>query len=108
MMAEHPPFSQPDETEVFDAFLGQASNTDRELWREVEGDYYANSLHITEGGGVGINVAGRVIVKPLADWHALAKSNGRPMTSREQLIGFVMLCVGALIVAVHTLWAGCP
>jgi hypothetical protein len=47
-------------------------NTDVELWREPPGDYYANSVHVTAGGGLGINVGGTVIVKPLAAWHALA------------------------------------
>ena len=47
-------------------------NTDRELWREVEGDYYADSIHVTKGGGIGINCGGLVIVKPLRGWHALA------------------------------------
>jgi hypothetical protein len=49
-----------------------AQNTDRELWRELHGDYYANSIHVTEGGGIGINVGGKVFVKPLAEWHKLA------------------------------------
>lgn len=46
-------------------------NTDRELWRETPGDYYAPSLHVTEGGGIGMNVGGFVIVKPIREWHAL-------------------------------------
>ena len=49
-----------------------AQNTDRELWREREGDYYANSIHVTVGGGIGINVGGFVIVMPLARWHEFA------------------------------------
>lgn len=44
-------------------------NTDRELWREREDDYYANSIFVTESGGIGINVGGYVIVKPLTEWH---------------------------------------
>lgn len=52
--------------------IAEARNTDRELWREREGDYYANSIYVTEGGGIGIDVAGHVVVKPLAEWHALA------------------------------------
>lgn len=47
-------------------------NTDVELWREVEGDYYSPSIHRTEGGGIGINVGGHVIVKTLREWHKLA------------------------------------
>jgi hypothetical protein len=50
-------------------------NTDREIWRGPDegcGDYYADSIHVTKQGGIGINVGGRVIVMPLRDWHALA------------------------------------
>lgn len=47
-------------------------NTDRELWREVEGDYYAPRIFVTAGGGIGIEVGGLVYVKPVRDWHALA------------------------------------
>lgn len=47
-----------------------AANTDRELWRE--GDYYTPSIHVTAQGGIGINVGGRVFVKPLREWHNLA------------------------------------
>ena len=35
-------------------------NTDRELFREPDetgnGDYYSNSLHVTEKGAIGMNV----------------------------------------------------
>ena len=47
-------------------------NTDRELWRERDGDYYADSVHVTEGGGLGIQVGGHVIVKTLKEWHRAA------------------------------------
>ena len=59
-------------------------NTDRELWREPPGDYYANSIHVTTGGGIGINVGGKVYVKPLKDWHALADERAAdPAPARE-------------------------
>lgn len=48
-------------------------NTDRELWREREGDYYADSIFVTETGGIGMNVGGFVIVRPIGEWHKLAK-----------------------------------
>lgn len=53
------------------------ANTDRELWREGGGDgngmsYYEPSIHVTEQGGIGINVGGTVYVKTLREWHALA------------------------------------
>ena len=53
-----------------------ARNTDRELWRgpdEGNGSYYADSIFVTESGGIGINCGGYVIIKPLREWHALAK-----------------------------------
>ena len=49
-----------------------ANNTDRELWREREGDFYADSIHVTASGGVGIDCGGSVIVRPLREWHRLA------------------------------------
>jgi len=47
-------------------------DTDREIYREREDDYYADSVHVTEGGGLGINCGGMVYVKPLREWHRLA------------------------------------
>lgn len=44
-------------------------NTDKELWREKPGDFYSNSVHVTECGGLGINCGGHVIVAPLKAWH---------------------------------------
>ena len=52
----------------------EAKNTDRELWRgpdEGGGSFYADSIHITEGDGIGINCGGHVFVRPLRDWHAM-------------------------------------
>lgn len=49
------------------------ANTDHELWREREGDYYADSIHVTESGGIGINAGGLVVVKTLRAWVELAK-----------------------------------
>jgi hypothetical protein len=55
---------------------GPAKNTDRELFREdtgiTAGSHYENSVHVTEAGHIGMNVGGRVVVLPIADWHALA------------------------------------
>lgn len=53
-------------------------NTDKELWREDLHDpldidnYYAPSVFVTTGGGIGISVGGMVYVMPLRDWHGLA------------------------------------
>ena len=50
-------------------------NTDRELWREPKGDlpsdYYADSIHVTEQGGIGINCGGTVYVRTLREWHGM-------------------------------------
>lgn len=48
-----------------------AANTDRELWREREGDYYSPSIHVTAQGAIGINVGGTVHVRTLREWHAI-------------------------------------
>lgn len=50
-----------------------AENTDREIYRERDGDYYADSLHVTQEGAIGINCGGYVIVMPIRAWHGLAK-----------------------------------
>lgn len=50
-------------------------NTDREIWRgpdEGNGSYYADSIHVTEAGGIGINCGGHVIVMPVREWHRVA------------------------------------
>jgi len=44
-------------------------NTDKEIWREIPGDYYSPSIHVTWNGGIGINVGGHVIVAPIEEWH---------------------------------------
>lgn len=46
-----------------------AMNTDREIWRRVPGDYYSPSIHVTSGGGIGMNCGGHVIVAPVEAWH---------------------------------------
>jgi hypothetical protein len=55
---------------------GCAKNTDRELWRESE-DAYAPSVHVTEGGGIGIRVAGLVVVKTPTEWRRLYEESER-------------------------------
>lgn len=50
-----------------------AENTDRELYREPDrgcGSFYANSVFLTKDGAIGMDVGGRVIVQPIAAWHA--------------------------------------
>jgi hypothetical protein len=51
---------------------GAVENTDREIWRERDGDYYADSIHVTAQGLIGIDCGGQVIVKPVREWHSLA------------------------------------
>jgi hypothetical protein len=64
-------------------------NTDRELWRESD-SYYSNSVHVTEQGGIGINVGGHVIVMPLEHWHGLGRlaiHSGKPHQSPKMVAG---------------------
>lgn len=49
-------------------------NTNKELWRKDEDDYYSPSIHVTQNGcGIGISIGGHVIVMPIEKWHALGK-----------------------------------
>lgn len=53
---------------------GQAVNTDREIWRGPDegcGSFYADSIFVTEQGGIGIDCGGHVIVMPVRNWHRL-------------------------------------
>ena len=49
-------------------------NTDKEIWRENENDFYSPSIHVTKENGIGINVAGKVIVLPVKQWHEIAEA----------------------------------
>jgi hypothetical protein len=64
-----------------------AANTDRELWREREGDFYADSIHVTAQGSIGINVGGLVIVMPLKEWHQAALVSGKALLAAGKLTG---------------------
>jgi hypothetical protein len=58
-------------------------NADREIWRgpdEGNGDYYADSVHVTASGAIGINCGGLVIVRPLREWHRLAAVQAQPVS----------------------------
>jgi len=44
-------------------------NTDKEIWRKIPEDFYSPSIHVTEFGGIGINVGGYVLVAPVEKWH---------------------------------------
>lgn len=62
------------ESAMTPADLIACENTDRELWREREGDYYADSIHVTQGGSIGMNCGGHVIVQPIRKWHEAASA----------------------------------
>lgn len=56
-------------------------NTDTEIYRGPsrcewgdEDRFYADSLHITKEGALGINCGGYVIVRPIREWFSLAKN----------------------------------
>lgn len=70
---------------------GSAENTDRELYRERAGDYYADSIHVTADGGIGMNCGGLVLVRPIRKWHEAAYGwhsvRHEPAPKEEPLIG---------------------
>ncbi len=53
------------------------ANTDREIYttHDSRGDYYGDKIFVTANGGIGFNVGGRCIIRPLRDWFALAAPN---------------------------------
>jgi hypothetical protein len=57
--------------------MQMAQNTDRELWRERDGDFYADSIHVTKDGRIGMNVGGTVFVMPIKAWHEAAALRDR-------------------------------
>lgn len=63
--------------------VAACKNTDVEIWREREGDFYSPSIHVTEGGGIGLDVGGHVIVKPIRDWHNLAEALAAAIQARD-------------------------
>ena len=70
-------------------------NTDREVWRERTDDYYADSVHITESGGLGINVGGCVVVAPPREWHETMKTRSGVMrVERSCVMGWPSFGVG--------------
>jgi len=48
-------------------------NTDKELWREKPGDYYSDSIHITEHSEIGISCGGHIVAAPLRNWHKVGE-----------------------------------
>lgn len=72
-----------------DDWTDARENTDRELWRgpdEGNGSYYADSIHITKMGGIGINCGGHVIVKSPRAWHGLAKRPQRYDIATDEMV----------------------
>lgn len=68
---------RPDDTEGMGPVgtNGPCLNTDRHLWPDTSAPNAPHeSLFVTIGGGIGINVGGHVIVMALSKWHALAQS----------------------------------
>lgn len=59
-----------------------AQNTDRELWRERPGDYYADSIFVTADGQIGISGGGTIYVASLRDWCNLA--SGKPFSGATE------------------------
>lgn len=60
---------------------GQATNTDRELWREKEGDYYSPYVFVTKSGGIGMCASGLCVVQSISQWIKDAEDT-RPMESK--------------------------
>ena len=57
--------------------IDEVACNDREIYttHDPRGDYYGDKIFVTVTGGIGFNVGGRCIVRPLRDWFALAAPN---------------------------------
>jgi hypothetical protein len=59
---------------------GVAENTDRELFREDNGDpagsYYEPHVFVTKDGQIGMGVGGTVWTATIREWHELMNSDG--------------------------------
>lgn len=71
---------------------GAQANTDRELWREREGDYYSDRVFVTEHGCIGFDVGGFCVVHTPAEWVAL---EWPPCDECGGRLGHVYWCSGA-------------
>ncbi len=78
-----------------------ANNTDKEIWCERPDDYYSDRIHVTEAGSIGINCGGYVFVKPIRDWHALAKKDALPPARPQSDKGELLQRAGFWINDVH-------
>ena len=57
----------------FENGLQAVLNTDRDLWREPPGDYYADRVFLTEGGGIGMDRGGHCRVLSIKEWFRAQK-----------------------------------
>lgn len=48
------------------------ANADKLVWQKDPLDPNSPSVHMTEGGGLGLTVSGRTIVLPVEVWHSMA------------------------------------
>jgi len=48
--------------------MTEKQNTDVEVWRERPGDYYSDSVHVTQDGAIGVSSGGTVVVRTARDW----------------------------------------
>ncbi len=70
---------------VRDAEPQACQNTDKELWRTVEGDYYSkHKLYLTEGGGLTLCEGGTCITLPPEDWFRLAGNRFVPTPPKPE------------------------
>jgi len=65
-----------------------SQNTDKIIWKEPHSDHWGSFddyIFVTETGGIGVNVAGMVYVKPLKEWHSLESSLSQSQAEVKEL-----------------------
>jgi hypothetical protein len=61
--------------------MSEMQNTDFEVWRERTGDYYSDSVRVTQDGAIGISSGGTVVVRTAMDWVGMGS-----LTDYERLL----------------------
>jgi len=67
-------------------------NTNREIWRLIEDDYYSPSVFVTDGGGIGMQAGGTVFVMTVEEWIKRAGDFVRPSDEKGAVVASPNQC----------------
>ena len=64
-------------------------NTDKEIWRRVPDDYYADRAFVTVSGAIGICSGGLCVMRPVDEWIKLAMKDS---ATQPEVTGLAEAC----------------